>query len=117
MFTVVGLDGNWSDGEYSVDLIYQDEILDNKSFHIFRDNVVEDKIIVHENMSEIKKFIQVEPSKVILDNNSNESILISGHISSSHFGLPLNFILHHPDGTTEILGSVPSLVMVILIIL
>ena len=106
LFTVVGLDGNWSDGEYSVDLIYQDEILDNKSFHIFRDNVVEDKIIVHENMSDIKQFIQVEPSKVILDNNSNESILISGHISSSHFGLPLNFILHHPDGTTEILGSV-----------
>ena len=106
LFTVVGLDGNWSDGEYSVDLIYQDEILDNKSFHIFRDNVAEDKIIVHENMSEIKEFIQVEPSKVILDNNSNESILLSGHIETSYFGLPLNFILHHPDGTPELIGSV-----------
>jgi len=105
LFTVVGLDGNWSDGEYSIDLIYQDEILDNKSFHIFRDNVAEDKIIVHENMSEIKEFIQVEPSKVILDNNSNESILLSGHIESSYFGLPLNFFLHPPDGTPELIGS------------
>ena len=106
MFSVIGLDKNFSAGEYFVNLKYKNKILDTKSFTITRDNIVEKQTKIHENMSEIKEFIQVEPSKVILDNNSNESILLSGHIESSYFGLPLNFFLHPPDGTPELIGSV-----------
>ena len=47
LFTVLGLDRDWHSGKYFVNLIHQNELLDSKPFHIFRDNLVEDKIIVH----------------------------------------------------------------------
>jgi hypothetical protein len=106
LFTVLGLDRDWHSGKYFVNLIHQNELLDSKPFHIFRDNLVEDKIIVHENMFDTEQFLQVEPSKIILDSASNEFILISGNIQSSHFGVPLQFFLHHPDGTSELMGTV-----------
>ena len=106
LFTVLGLDRDWHSGKYFVNLIHQNELLDSKPFHIFRDNLVEDKIIVHENMFDTEQFLQVEPSKIILDSASNEFISISGNIQSSHFGVPLQFFLHHPDGTSELMGTV-----------
>ena len=53
LYTVIGLDKNWAPGKYSINLTYQNEILDSKSFTIFRDNFVEKEIRSDENMFDI----------------------------------------------------------------
>ena len=51
--SVIGLDENWASGKYLINLKYQGEILDSKSFTILRDNEVESAIIIYENMLKI----------------------------------------------------------------
>jgi hypothetical protein len=107
LFTVIGLDKNWLPGEYFVNLIYQNKILDSKSFNIVRDNIVEKEISIHENMNDIfQSYIELNVEKLILKNNSDETITVSGNIVSSQFGNAIKFSLHYPDDTTENLGSV-----------
>ena len=55
LFSVVGLDKDWSHGDYVVRLNYQNNILDSKSFSIFRDNFIEQKTTINENMFDIFK--------------------------------------------------------------
>jgi len=107
IFSIIGLDKNWSHGEYVVNLKYQNEILDSKSFTIIRDNVVEKEIKTHPNMSEThESFIELNSDKLVLENNSDETIWISGFLSSSQFGNEIKFSLHHPDSTIEYLGKI-----------
>ena len=70
LYSVIGLDKNWSSGEYFVNLKYKNKILDSKSFNIFRDNEVESKTMIHENMTlVVEPFISAVPNKIILVNN------------------------------------------------
>jgi hypothetical protein len=107
LFTVLGLDRNWSDGEYSVNLIYQDEILDSKHFTIIRDFVIDKETKVYENMSDIfKSFIELDVEKLIIENNSYETIMISGNLVSSQFGNDVDFLLYSPDNSIQTIGTV-----------
>jgi len=107
IFSIIGLDKNWSHGEYTVNLKYKNEILDSKSFTIIRDNVVEKEIRTDENMHEIlESFVETDVHKLILVNNSDETIWVSGKIASSQFGNEINFSLIHPDGTLESIGNI-----------
>jgi hypothetical protein len=108
LFSVIGLDKNWSSGEYYVNLKYQNKILDSKSFKIFRDNFVEQEIKLYENMSDnVKSFIELDVDKLVLDNNSDDTIIVSGYLINSHFGNTVNFFLHYPDDAieTSIIGT------------
>ncbi|MDC1103813.1 hypothetical protein OAS49_04785 [Nitrosopumilus sp.] len=108
LFTVLGLDRNWSDGDYSVNLIYQDEILDSKHFTIIRDFVIDKETKVYENMSDIfKSFIELDVEKLIIENNSYETITISGNLVSSQFGNDVDFLLYSPDNSIQTIGTVP----------
>jgi len=107
IFTVIGLDKHWLPGEYFVNLTYQNKILDSKSFTIHRDNFVKAEIINYKNMSDIfESYIELNVKKLILDNNSDETIIVSGNIMSSQFGNDVNFSLHYPDGTIKNFASV-----------
>ena len=106
LFTVVGLDKNWHNGEYTINLKYQNEILDSKSFTIHRDNFVPKETVTYENMSNnVKSFIELDVEKLVLVNNSDETIIISGNIATNNFGYPVDFSLHYPDGTSKSLGT------------
>ncbi len=104
LYSVIGLDKNWSNGEYFVNLKYQNKILDSKSFNIFRDNTVESKIIIHENMSLIiEPFLSVDTEKLIVNNLSDKRIKILGNIDPlNKYGSPVVVSLIKPDGTTTI---------------
>ncbi|WP_156416060.1 hypothetical protein, partial [Nitrosopumilus sp. Nsub] len=107
IFSIIGLDKNWSHGEYVVNLKYENEILDSKSFTIIRDNVVVKEIKTHPNMSEtLESFIELDFDKLVLENNSDETIWISGNLASSQFGNEIKFSLYHPDGTIEDIGKI-----------
>jgi len=107
IFSIIGLDKNWSHGEYVVNLKYKNEILDSKSFTLIRDDVVEKEIRTDENMHEtLKSFIETDVDKLVLENNSLETIWISGNLPSSQFGNKIKFSLHHPDGTIEYIGKI-----------
>jgi len=107
IFSIIGLDKDWSHGEYIVNLKYKNEILDSKSFTIIRDNVVEKEIRTDENMHEtFESFVEVEIDKLVLENNSLETIWISGNFPSSQFGNEIKFSLYHPDGTIESIGKI-----------
>tara|TARA_B110000438_G_scaffold271499_1_gene289420 strand:- start:568 stop:2259 length:1692 start_codon:yes stop_codon:yes gene_type:complete len=107
LFSVIGLDKNFSAGEYFVNLKYKNNILDTKSFTITRDNVVEKQTKIHENMSYIfESYVELTQDKFIINNNSDESLIISGNIISLQFGNPIFVLLHHPDSTIEKLGTV-----------
>ena len=107
IFSIIGLDKNWSHGEYVVNLKYKNEILDSKSFTIIRDNVVEKEIRTDENMHEtLKFFIETDVDKLVLENNSLETIWISGNLPTSQFGNEIHFSLYHPDGTIEEIGKI-----------
>jgi len=106
LYSVIGLNKNWSSGEYFINLKYKNKILDSKSFNIFRDNKVESKTIIHENMSLIvEPFISIVPNKLILNNNSDETLLISGNLKISKYGIPIIYSLHKPDDTIQSMGS------------
>jgi len=106
LFSVVGLDKDWSHGDYLVHLKYQNNILDSKPFSIFRDNFIEQKIKVDENMSDIfKSYVELDVEKLVLQNNSDETILISGNLVSSQFGNNVDFLLHYPDNSIQTIGS------------
>ena len=107
IFSIIGLDKNWSQGEYVVNLKYKNEILDSKSFTIIRDNVVEMEIKNHQNMSEtLESFIELDLDKLVLEEHSDETIWISGNMQSSQFGNEIKFSLYHPDGTIEDIGKI-----------
>jgi hypothetical protein len=107
LFSVVGLDKDWSHGDYVVRLNYQNNILDSKSFSIFRDNFIEQKTTINENMFDIfKSYVELDVEKLVLDNNSDENIIVSGNLVSSQFGNEINFLLHSPDDTIQRLGNV-----------
>jgi len=106
LFSVIGLDKNFSAGEYFVNLKYQTKILDTKSFTITRDNVVEKQTKIHENMSDIfESYIELTRDKFVINNNSDESLIISGNIVSTQFGNLISILLHHPDSNIEKLGT------------
>ena len=106
IFSIIGLDKNWSHGEYVVNLKYKNEILDSKHFTIFRDNVIKKEIRTDEKMHEIfESFVEVDIDKLVLVNNSDETIWVSGNLASSQFGNEINFSLIHPDGTLESIGK------------
>jgi len=107
IFSIIGLDKDWSDGKYVVNLKYKNKVLDSKYFTIFRDNVVEKETRTDENMSNIiESFIELDVKKLILKNNSNEMVVISGNFVSSQFGNEVNFSLVNPDGIVESIGKV-----------
>ena len=107
LFGVVGLDKNWPKGEYVINLKYQNEVLDFKLFTIHRDNFVEKEIRSYDNMSDISKsFVELDVEKLVLANNSDETIVVSGNIVSNSFGNAVKFSLHSPDGTSQTLGTV-----------
>ena len=106
LFSVIGLDKNFSAGEYFVNLKYQNKILDTKLFTITRDNVVEKQTKIHENMSDIfESYIELTRDKFVIINNSDESLIVSGNIVSTQFGNLVSILLHHPDSTIEKLGT------------
>jgi hypothetical protein len=106
LFVVLGLDKNWSSGKYFVNLKYQNEILDSASFDIFRDYSVTQEMVSIENMSEFSKsYVELDVQKLVLKNNSDEIINVSGNLISSQFGNPVVFSLHHPDDVIQSLGS------------
>ena len=106
LFSVIGLDKNFSAGEYFVNLKYQNKILDTKLFTITRDNVVEKQTKIHENMSDIfESYIELTRDKFVIINNSDESLIVSGNIVSTQFGNPISISLHYPDSTIEKLGA------------
>ena len=104
LYSVIGLDKNWSSGKYFVNLKYEDYILDSKSFNIFRDNIVESKTMIQENMSLIiEPFISVNTEKLIINNLSDENIQILGNVDTmNQHGLPIFVSLIKPDDTTTI---------------
>ena len=107
LFSVVGLDKDWPHGDYLVRLKYQNNILDSKSFSVFRDNVVEQKTTIDEIMSGIfKSYVELDVEKLVLDNNSDETITVSGNLVSSQFGNKVILSLHSPDETIQSLGAV-----------
>jgi len=107
IFSIIGLDKNWSHGEYTVNLKYKNEILDSKSFTIIRDNVVEKEIKTYENMHEtLESFIEIDIDKLVLENKSDETIWVSGNLVSSQFGNEINLSLIYPDGTLESIGKI-----------
>ena len=107
LFSVIGLDKNFSAGDYFVNLKYKNKILDTKLFTVTRDNVVEKQTKIYENMSDIfESYVEITQDKFIINNNSNESLIISGNIVSSQFGNRVTISLHHPDSTVEKLGTV-----------
>ena len=106
-FTVIGLDKDWAPGEYSIHLTYQNKILDSKSFNIFRDNFVEKEIRFDEKMFDIdESFIELNVEKLILENNSDEMIMVSGNLVSSQFGNKIDFLLNYPDNSIQNIGTV-----------
>ena len=107
LFSMVGLDKNWSDGQYVVNLKYKNEVLDSKHFTIFRDNIIKKEIRIDESMHEtFESFVEIDIDKLVLVNNSDETIWISGNIADSQFGNQIIFSLHTPDGTVESIGNV-----------
>ena len=106
LFSVIGLDKNFSAGEYFVNLKYKNKILDTKSFTITRDNVVEKQTKIHENMNDLfESYVQITRDEFVINNNSDESLIVSGNIVSTQFGNQISILLHHPDSTIEKLGS------------
>mgnify|MGYP000583579839 CR=1 FL=1 len=83
LFSVIGLDKNFSAGEYFVNLKYKNKILDTKSFTITRDNVVEKQTKIHENMNDLfESYVGSIIGSMVL----GASILVSGSFD-------LNFVL------------------------
>mgnify|MGYP001453296220 CR=1 FL=1 len=107
IFSIIGLDKNWSDGEYIVNLKYKNEILDSKYFTIFRDNVIKKEIRTDENMHEtLESFIEIDVDKLVLVNNSDETIWVSGNLASSQFGNMILVSLHYPDNSIQTIGKI-----------
>lgn len=106
IFSMVGLDKDWPDGEYVVNLKNKNKVLDSKSFTIFRDNVVNQETRSDENMHEtFESFVEMDVDKLVLANNSDETIWVSGNVADSKFGNVIIFSLHTPDGTVESIGK------------
>ena len=107
LFGVIGLDKNFSAGEYFVNLKYKNKILDTKSFTITRDNIVEKQTKIHENMNDLfESYVQITRDEFVINNNSDESLIVSGNIVSTQFGNLISILLHHPDSTIEKFGTV-----------
>jgi len=99
---ILGLNENWTSGDYTINLTYQGTILDSESFVIFRDNEVESKIIVHENMHTfVDPFISLSTNELVLENSSHEIIFITGNLYSSQSGHPVMINMTKPDGTID----------------
>ena len=100
--SIIGLNDNWSSGNYIINLKYQGTILDSESFVILRDNEVVSEIIVHENMhKDVESFISLSTDKLILENSSHEIIYFTGNLYSSHIGNFMIVDVTKPDGTIE----------------
>ena len=107
IFSIIGLDKNWSHGEYVINLKYKNEILDSKHFTIFRDNVIKKEIRTDENMHEtLESFIEMDVDKLVLVNNSDETIWVSGNLASSQFGNVILVSLHYPDNSIQTIGKI-----------
>jgi len=108
-YSTIGLNENWSSGEYTINLTYQGTILDSESFVITRDNEVTSEIIIHESMhKDVEPFISLYPDELILENSSHEIIYITGNLYNSQTGHFVIIDVTKPDGTIETIYATPS---------
>lgn len=106
---IIGLNENWSSGNYIINLTYQGVILDSESFVILRDNEVVSEIVIHENMSkDVEPFISLSTDKLILENYSHEIIYITGNLYNSQTGYFVLIDVTKPDGVIETIYASPS---------
>lgn len=104
--TVLGLNANWSDGEYIINLMHQGVILDSKSFDIIREKQVEHEFLIYENISEpVEPFLSLSVNKLVLERSSNEIIYVTGAFDESRFGSAVFIDITKPDGTIQNITS------------
>lgn len=102
----IGLNDNWSSGEYIINLKHRGEILDSKSFTILRDNEVKSEIILYENMSQtVEPFISLSTDKLVLENSSHEIIYIEGNLYISQTGHFVIIDVTNTDGTIDTISA------------
>ena len=108
-YSTIGLNENWSSGIYTINLKYQNQILDSEQFVISRDNEIEQEITIQEEPVLVAQpYISLSIDELFLENLFYEVIPITGNIHSTNYGHVVSVNVIKPDETVYTTYAFPN---------